>query len=62
MLTPEAEVEGQRVDDRLRGLLQSIPAPRLATQQPPAPYAPPPGQQPGGPAQPPYPQPPYPQQ
>jgi MoxR-like ATPase len=34
MLTPEAEVEGQRVDDRLRGLLQSIPAPRLAPQQP----------------------------
>ena len=28
LLTPEAEVEGQRVDDRLRGLLQSLPAPR----------------------------------
>ncbi|HEU0052450.1 MAG TPA: MoxR family ATPase [Longimicrobium sp.] len=27
-LTPEAEVEGQRVDDRLRGLLQTLPAPR----------------------------------
>ena len=26
-LTPEAEVEGQRVDDRLRGLLQPLPAP-----------------------------------
>jgi len=28
LLTPEAEVEGQRVDDRLRGLLQTLPAPR----------------------------------
>jgi MoxR-like ATPase len=28
VLTPEAEVEGQRVDDRLRGLLQTLPAPR----------------------------------
>jgi MoxR-like ATPase len=28
MLTPEAEVEGQRVDDRLRTLLQTLPAPR----------------------------------
>ena len=28
MLTPEAEVEGQRVDDRLRALLQTLPAPR----------------------------------
>ena len=28
MLTPEAEVEGQRIDDRLRGLLQTRPAPR----------------------------------
>jgi MoxR-like ATPase len=28
MLTPEAEVEGQRVDDRLHGLLQTLPAPR----------------------------------
>jgi MoxR-like ATPase len=27
LLTPEAEVEGQRVDDRLRGLLQTLPAP-----------------------------------
>jgi len=27
-LTPEAEVEGQTVDDRLRGLLQTLPAPR----------------------------------
>jgi MoxR-like ATPase len=27
-LTPEAEVEGQSVDDRLRGLLQTLPAPR----------------------------------
>jgi MoxR-like ATPase len=26
-LTPEAEVEGQTVDDRLRGLLQTLPAP-----------------------------------
>ncbi|HET7463940.1 MAG TPA: hypothetical protein VFJ82_21975, partial [Longimicrobium sp.] len=28
VLTPEAEVEGQRVDDRLRALLQTLPAPR----------------------------------
>jgi MoxR-like ATPase len=28
VLTPEAEVEGQTVDDRLRGLLQTLPAPR----------------------------------
>ncbi len=28
VLTPEAEVEGQRVDDRLRSLLQTLPAPR----------------------------------
>jgi MoxR-like ATPase len=28
LLTPEAEVEGQRVDDRLRALLQTLPAPR----------------------------------
>jgi MoxR-like ATPase len=27
MLTPEAEVEGQTVDDRLKGLLQTLPAP-----------------------------------
>jgi MoxR-like ATPase len=27
MLTPEAEVEGQTVDDRLNGLLQTLPAP-----------------------------------
>jgi MoxR-like ATPase len=29
-LTPEAEVEGQTVDDRLRGLLQTLPAPAPA--------------------------------
>jgi MoxR-like ATPase len=28
VLTPEAEVEGQTVDDRLNGLLQTLPAPR----------------------------------
>jgi MoxR-like ATPase len=28
MLTPEAEVEGQRVDDRLRALMQTLPAPK----------------------------------
>ncbi|HET6231620.1 MAG TPA: MoxR family ATPase [Longimicrobiaceae bacterium] len=28
VLTPEAEVEGQRVDDRLEGLLNTLPAPR----------------------------------
>jgi MoxR-like ATPase len=28
VLTPEAEVEGQTVDDRLQGLLQTLPAPR----------------------------------
>jgi MoxR-like ATPase len=31
LLTPEAEVEGQRVDDRLRGLLQTLPAPVAAS-------------------------------
>jgi MoxR-like ATPase len=28
VLTPEAEVEGQTVDERLRGLVQTLPAPR----------------------------------
>ena len=32
LLTPEAEVEGQRVDDRLRGLLQTLPSPVPATR------------------------------
>jgi hypothetical protein len=28
VLTPEAEVEGQTVDERLAALLQTLPAPR----------------------------------
>jgi MoxR-like ATPase len=37
-LTPEAEVEGQAVDERLAGLLQTIPAPRGAAGAEPQPH------------------------